>query len=194
MILPLVYYGHPVLRKKGTEIREITTAIRQLAHDMIETMYVHRGVGLAAQQVGKALQLTVIDVRGTDRPSQIFLGVQEVSLDSMMPLVLINPRITYLEGIEILGWEGCLSFPEISAEIPRAVTVHVSTTLLNGHSLQFIATGLLSRAVQHEIDHLHGILFIDRMDLEKRKSFEPALRKLEKKTLSSLKKKSRRTS
>ncbi|MBI4025799.1 MAG: peptide deformylase [Verrucomicrobia bacterium] len=188
MILPIIRYGHPVLRQKGAEIKEMTGAIRRLAQDMLETMQAARGVGLAAQQIGRALQLTVIDVRGTDRPSQMFVGVTEMAVEPMMPIVLINPRITRREGEE-KGSEGCLSFPGISLEVARAGTIHVAAMGLDGAPLQFIATGLLSRAIQHELDHLNGVLFIDRVRPEQRKLLEAELRKLEKETRAALRKK-----
>jgi peptide deformylase len=187
MILPIVQYGHPVLRQKGAEIAEITQKIRDLAQDMLDTMYAASGVGLAAQQIGQALQMTVLDVRDSDRPSQMFLGVREVSVDSKMPIVLLNPKITKAEGEE-LGVEGCLSFPKITADISRASTVHVSALQLNGQPIQFIATGLLGRAVQHELDHLNGVLFVDRMSNEIRKPLETTLEKMKNDTLEQLKK------
>jgi peptide deformylase len=93
MILPIVKYGHPVLRQKGAAITRFDEQLRLFARDMLETMYSAQGVGLAAQQVGKAVQVAVIDVRDSDRPSQMFLGAKEVDVASMMPLVLVNPRI-----------------------------------------------------------------------------------------------------
>lgn len=186
MIQPIVYYGHPVLRQKGAEVPKVTEAIRTLAGQMIGTMHAARGVGLAAQQVGRALQLTVIDVRNSGRPSQLFVGVREIPVDSLMPLVLFNPRITRREGEET-GGEGCLSFPGISVEVPRAITVHLSAMDLDERPLQFVATGFLSRVLQHEIDHLNGVLFIDRMPSEARKALEDSLRAMEKETLAKLK-------
>jgi peptide deformylase len=191
MILPIVQYGHPVLRQKGAEIQEITPAIRQLARDMIETMHDANGVGLAAQQVGEALQLTVLDVRGADRSSQLFIGVQEVPLDARMPMVLLNPKILKREGEE-LGVEGCLSFPEMSADILRASTVQVSAKSLDGVPIQFTATGLLGRAVQHELDHLNGVLFIDRMAPEALEKLRSKVDALEKQTVEMLKKQTKK--
>src|SRR5213593_893511 len=107
MILPIVQYGTPVLRQKGAKIEAITPAIKKLVGDMLETMYAHKGVGLAAQQVGMALQLTVIDVRGvTDRPSSLELRGMPVDVAGFMPLVLVNPRITAI-GKPAAGPEGC---------------------------------------------------------------------------------------
>src|SRR5215510_6954022 len=109
MLLPIVKFGTPVLRKKGERIESITPAIKKLIADMLETMYAYKGVGLAAQQVGVPLQLTVIDVRGvTDRPSTMEANGQPVDPASFMPLILINPEIKPL-GDPIPGPEGCLS-------------------------------------------------------------------------------------
>lgn len=164
MVLPVVKYGHPVLRKKGARIETITGEIQQLVSDMFATMYAARGVGLAAQQVGQALQLTVIDIRGVkDRPSQLWLKGHEVDVASFMPLVLINPMVKPM-GKPVKAAEGCLSFPEIYADIERPGEVDVVAQNERAESFSFRAGGLLGRAIQHETDHLHGILYIDRMD------------------------------
>ena len=163
MILEVVKYGTPVLRQKGARVDTITPTIKQLIGDMLETMYAHKGIGLAAQQVGIPIQLTVIDVRGvTDRPSALELKGQPADVAALMPLVLINPEITPV-GEEVSGPEGCLSFPEIFAEISRPDVVDVRARNGDGQPIEFRCAGLLARAVQHENDHLHGILFIDRM-------------------------------
>lgn len=163
MVLKVVKYGTPVLRQKGVRIEAITPAIKQLIVDMFETMYAAKGIGLAAQQVGHALQLTVIDVRGvTDRPSTLELEGQPADVDAFMPLVLINPELKPF-GDPATGPEGCLSFPEIYADITRPESVGVRALDADGKPVEFRCGGLLARAVQHETDHLHGILFIDRM-------------------------------
>jgi peptide deformylase len=163
MTLEIVKYGNPVLRQKGKPVAEITDEVRELAGDMIETMRVANGVGLAAQQVGVPLQLTVVEVETSDeRPSSMTIDGKEVDLAEWMPMALLNPVIEL--GVEKAeGNEGCLSFPEITAEIERAVRVGVKGRLLDGREIEFEATGLLARALQHETDHLNGILFIDRM-------------------------------
>jgi peptide deformylase len=164
MLLDIVKYGHPVLRERGARVKELTPDIKQLISDMFETMYDSKGIGLAAQQVGKALQVTVIDVRGiTDRPSTLHLDGLPADVDRFMPLVLINPKITPL-GDRVAGPEGCLSFPEIYADITRPEQVEVRAFNEEWQPVSFRAGGLLSRAVQHEVDHLNGVLFIDRMD------------------------------
>jgi peptide deformylase len=168
MILEVIKYGHPTLRERGLRIKQFGPEIRQLVSDMFETMYDSKGVGLAAQQVGKALQLTVIDVCGiTDRPSTLELDGQPADVDAFMPLVLINPKITPL-GERVTGPEGCLSFPEMYADITRPEKVDVRALNANGEPISFRAGGLLARAVQHEVDHLNGVLFIDRMTPETR--------------------------
>lgn len=173
MILPVIKYGHPTLRKKGARIGTITPEIRQLIADMFETMHAERGIGLAAQQVNQALQLTVLDLRDvTDRPSTMEMDGQAVDVAKHMPMVLINPEINPF-GDAVEGPEGCLSFPEIYAEISRPGNVDVTALNEKGKPIQFRAGGLLARAVQHEVDHLNGILFIDRMStVTKRKQRE----------------------
>jgi peptide deformylase len=175
MLLPIVNYGAPILRRKGERIREITPDIRTLIDDMLETMRDAAGVGLAAQQVGRALQLTVVDVRGIkDRPSTLEIDGTQIDLESHMPLVLINPQIKP-GGNPVSGMEGCLSFPEIYADIVRPEFVEVRATNERGETIQFRCGGLLSRAVQHEHDHLQGILFIDRMASDVKTELRPEL-------------------
>lgn len=188
MVLPVIKYGHPTLRKKGTRIETITSEIKKLITDMFETMKAAHGVGLAAQQVGHALQLTVLDVREVkDRPSTLEINGKPADVDSIMPLVLINPEIKP-HGNELSGPEGCLSFPEMYAEIPRPEFVDVTALNDKGERLQFRAGGLLSRAIQHEFDHLQGILFIDRMSSQTKAELKPELEDLQAETKAQLKK------
>src|SRR5204862_2733030 len=164
MILPILQYGDPSLRTKGQRIEKIDDRIRELAANMIETMHAAHGVGLAAQQIGEALQLTVLDISAVeDRPSTLKLGGKDADPTSAMPLVLINPEIE-LRGESEVGVEGCLSFPEITGDIERAQSVIVRAQTLDGEMFQIEATGLLARAIQHEHDHVHGILCIDSLN------------------------------
>jgi peptide deformylase len=190
MILEVVKYGHPVLRQKGARIETITPEVQKLISDMFETMHHAQGVGLAAQQVGHALQLTVLDVRGAakERPSTLEIGGQPADVDAFMPLVLINPELKP-GGKEVTGGEGCLSFPEIFAEITRPEWVEVTALNQKGERLEFRCSGLLARAVQHETDHLHGILFIDRMDKQTKEELKPEITKLQAETKAKLQKK-----
>jgi peptide deformylase len=187
MLLDIVKYGTPVLRQKGARIESISPAIKKLIGDMLETMYAHKGIGLAAQQVGVALQVTVIDVRGvTDRPSSLEVRGAPMDPVELMPLVLINPVLKPI-GKPVSGPEGCLSFPEIFAEISRPDVVDVDALDKEGEPLHFRCGGLLARAVQHETDHLHGILFIDRMDKKTKDELRPELEQMQKATKAALK-------
>lgn len=192
MILPIVRYGHPALRQRGASIATLTPEHRQLVADMFDTMYAAHGIGLAAQQVGQALRIAVLDVRGVeDRPSTLHLNGQPAALETLMPLVLINPELTY--GREkVAGPEGCLSFPEMYAEITRPESVEVAAMGLDGRPLAFRCGGLLAKAVQHEVDHLNGILFIDRMEKEAKAELKLELDRLMVETKAGLDAKDRR--
>jgi peptide deformylase len=182
MKLPIVKYGNPILRAKGKCIEQVDERIRSLAADMLETMHAANGIGLAAQQVGAALQLTVLDVSQVeDRPSLMKLNGKEVDPVGAMPLVLLNPKIQLDEEVAS-GDEGCLSFPDMNAEIDRAISVHVEAETLEGETVRIEAAGLLARALQHEVDHLNGILFIDRMSSVAKASLSSRLKRLQKET------------
>jgi peptide deformylase len=182
MKLPILKYGDARLRAKGKRIEEIDETIRELANDMLETMHAANGVGLAAQQVGEALQLTVIDVsHAAEKPSAMALNGEEVVPNEHMPLILINPEIEIGAEKEI-ATEGCLSFPEISADIERSPWARVRGQTLSGAAIEIEATGLLARALQHETDHLNGILFIDRMSSAAKATLGSRLKRLRKET------------
>ncbi len=182
MKLSIVQYGDPVLRTKGKRVDKIDNRIRELVQNMIETMHAANGVGLAAQQVGEALQLTVIDISQVeDRPSTMKLNGEEVDPKSAMPIVLINPEIALTDETEI-GLEGCLSFPEITGDIERAKSVIARAETPEGEMIEIEAGGLLARAIQHEVDHLNGILFIDRMNSAAKAALSSRLKRLQKQT------------
>lgn len=146
--LQLKYYPAEVLRQTAKKVSRVDVAMRKLAQDMLETMYAYNGVGLAAPQVGVSKRLMVIDVSGEDEPNK--------------PIVFINPEIVEKEG-ELIGTEGCLSFPGVFFEVKRFNKVTVKYTNLSGKEQRLTAEGnLLCRAVQHELDHLNGELFIDK--------------------------------
>ena len=182
MILEIVKYGTPVLREKGRVVKEVDEKIKQLVVDMLETMQAANGVGLAAQQVGVPIQLTVIDVAGIeDRPSAMWIDDEEVPLEEHIPLMLLNPVLKLSDEKEA-GNEGCLSFPDITAEITRSSGVHCTAQLLDGKKIEFEAAGLLARALQHETDHLNGVLFIDRMNAATKVGLAGKLKRLQKET------------
>ena len=183
MILSIFQYGDPILRTKGKQIEKIDNHIRELVASMIETMHAAHGVGLAAQQVGKALQLTVLDVSEVeDRASTMKLNGKEVDPKASMPLVLINPEIEVAGGATEIGSEGCLSFPEITGEIERAKSIIVHAQTLEDDKIDIEASGLLARVIQHEVDHLNGILFIDRMNSAAKAALSSRLKRLQKQT------------
>ena len=182
MKLPILQYGDPILRAKGRRIEKIDERIRQLTQDMIETMRAANGVGLAAQQVGEALQLTVIDVSQVeDRPSTMKLNGKDVDPRTAMPLILINLEIK-LAGETEFATEACLSFPEISGQIERAKSVIAHAQTLEDGRIEIEASGLLGRAIQHEVDHLNGVLFIDRMNSAVKAALSSRLKRMQKET------------
>jgi peptide deformylase len=182
MKLEIVQYGDPVLRAKGKRVEKIDDRIRELAQNLIETMHAANGVGLAAQQVGEPIQLTVIDVSQVeDRPSTMKLNGKDVDPASVMPLVLINPQVDLGSETEV-ATEGCLSFPEVTGDISRAKSIVVRGQDLEGNALEIETTGFLARAIQHEVDHLNGILFIDRMSSAAKTSLSSKLKRLQKET------------
>ena len=177
--MEIVKYGDPVLRAKGKRVEAITDEIRELADAMIETMREANGVGLAAQQVGHALQLAIVDVAGVeDRPSVMMIDGVTVSIDEWMPMVLLNPVLELGKEKEA-GIEGCLSFPDITADISRSVKLKATAQLIDGRQVTFEAEGFLARALQHEVDHLNGILFIDRMNSATKVSLAGRLKRMQ---------------
>ncbi len=188
MSLPICNYGDPVLRAKGARIENFDEDLDRLIEAMLETMDEAQGVGLAAQQIGKAIQLTVIDVSPVeDRPSSMKVRGEEVDPSDFMPLILINPELKPF-GERIAGPEGCLSFPEVYDEVTRPASVAVKAQDEDGEVIEFECGGLLARVVQHETDHLNGILFIDRMDREAKERHREAIETIQQETKEALKK------
>jgi peptide deformylase len=149
-LLPIHLLGSPVLRERAGAIAGVTPEVRALVDDLFATMRAEQGVGLAANQVGRTERVAVVDTTGDD------------------PLVLINPEILEREGTQT-GEEGCLSIPEIYADVERARRILLATTQLDGSRVELEATEFRARAIQHEIDHLDGILFLDRLSPLKRR-------------------------
>ncbi len=162
MILEIKKYPDPVLRKKASPVENIDAEIQMLIDDMFETLYAAPGIGLAATQVGELKRIIVIDI-----------GIKE---EGIPPIALINPEIIAEEG-NVVAEEGCLSVPEYTSEVKRAEKISVRGIGREGLEKEFDAIGLLARAIQHEIDHLNGILFIDRISPLKRQIFKKRYRK-----------------
>ncbi|MDP3980583.1 MAG: peptide deformylase [Chlamydiota bacterium] len=161
MVYPVRIFGDPVLREKAKPVATIDMQIKQLVQDMFETMYAMDGIGLAAPQIGVGLQILVID-----------LGQGDAS-----KIAFINPNV-YTEG-ELTGFtEGCLSVPGITGEVLRPEHAMISGTTLDGKTHELRAEGLLARAIQHEADHLNGIIFVDRFSAVRRALVKGKLRRL----------------
>jgi peptide deformylase len=163
--LPMYIYDDPVLRRKAKPIREANDDLRKLAADMMETMHLSHGIGLAANQVGSLHRIIVVDVSGMEE-------AQEVP-----PLVMLNPDVLREEGSWVME-EGCLSIPEIREEVERPETIRVRFKDLEFRDHEIEASGILGRVILHEIDHLNGVLFIDRLGAVKRKLLRGRLNKI----------------
>ena len=162
MVRTILHYPDPKLREKAKPVASVTPEIKKLVEDMAETMYAAPGVGLAATQIGEPHRIFVIDTATEDEPSQL--------------RVFINPEI--LERHDAITWEeGCLSFPGITEEIDRAAKVRVRALDENGKAFELEAEGLLAVAVQHELDHLDGVLMIDHMGMLKKRIVDRKMRK-----------------
>lgn len=149
-LLPIHVLGSPILRTETTPVAEVTDELRQLIDDMFETMHAAQGIGLAAPQVGRSERLAVIEIEG-------------------QKLVLVNPEIVSESGTD-KGEEGCLSIPDVYGDVERAARVTVHALDRDGKAFEIEADGLMARCLQHEIDHLHGKLFLDHLSFLKKRS------------------------
>ena len=175
MILKIFKYGEKVLREKALPVPVVTDELRKLANDMIDTMHAAKGVGLAAEQIGRLERMCVIDIPDGCEEDDDALFNAPIS----MPLRLFNPEILSQEGTQC-DKEGCLSFPKIGGSVTRAA--QVTCQYLDAENRPQIITvrGFLARAIQHEVDHLNGILYVDHLSAVERLSFAPKLKKLAK--------------
>lgn len=183
----VITYGAGILRQKAIPVKEVNRGIRRLVEGMIEAMQAQKGVGLAAQQVGETVAVCVVDVSGrTDEAA----AAESVFVDGLeeMPLALVNPEIVEKEGT-LTQDEGCLSFPGIHVPVRRAARITVSFLGLDGRGRSLRACNLLARAIQHEVDHLNGVLLVDRMSAVKKVSLAGQLKRLKQETEKKLQKK-----
>jgi peptide deformylase len=188
MSLPIVRYNNPILRKKGVKITAFNAALGKLANEMIATMHAAEGIGLAAQQIGQAIQLCVVDLRPTESKFAWEYDGTRPPLELFMPLVLVNPEVQAVPEPETIYEEGCLSFPHIRGDVVRPDQITVKFKDVHGHAHTLTCNGLLSRCVQHEVDHLNGVLYIDRMSKEVLALIDPELKALKKQTREAAKK------
>lgn len=167
MIRPVLTYPDPILAKTAAEIETVTPEICQLAEDMLETMYHKEGLGLAAPQVGESCRLIVVDATGPEKREE--------------PLVFVNPRIVEAQG-QVESSEGCLSVMNYRSKIQRAERVRLQALNLDGQPVEVEVDGMLAICLQHELDHLDGVLFIDKISRLKRSLYEQKLKKWLKKS------------
>ena len=175
MVLKVYKYGEKVLREKARPVAVVDDTLRKLADDMIETMHAARGVGLAAEQVGHLEKMCVIDIPEgcEDREDELF------NAPIAMPLRLFNPEIVAQAGSQC-DKEGCLSFPKVGGTVTRAAQVTCQYLDEENRPQMITARGFLARALQHEIDHLNGVLYVDHLSAVERLSFASKLKKLAK--------------
>lgn len=171
-LLPIRKYGDPILRRKSVPVAEIEEEVRALAGNMIETMYASEGIGLSASQVGQSVRLIVVDkALGGEIPE---------------PVTLVNPEVFETSGqssgqegcLSIAREEGCLSIPDVREEVVRPDTISVRYQTPDGESVTVGCNGLLARVIQHEVDHLDGVLFVDRISPLRRQLLSRRLRKM----------------
>jgi peptide deformylase len=174
--LEICVYGHPVLREKAEPIAKVDSRIRDLAEAMFKVMYDRKGIGLAAQQVGKTIQICTLDL-----PAKYDLipdTEERLNPHVAMPLVMINPEIVARVGSQT-GEEACLSVPEVAGAVERAYEITVSFRDVRGGHRELTVKGMMARLVQHELDHLDGVLFVDRLSAFKRLTLTAQLHRLQ---------------
>ena len=190
MSLKLRYFGDPVLRQSGRKIEKFDDQLASLSQEMIEVMRESDGIGLAAQQVGIAEQFCVMDVpEHPEYPILCVLDGKALSPSLLMPMSLANPVVSPLPSDEYYYEEGCLSFPGINADVARPEKISVSYQDMDGVEHTLECDGLLARCIQHEVDHLNGVLFIDRMEKETYAEIKKEVQSLKKETKLTLQKK-----
>ena len=162
-VLPIIKLGHPSLRKVAEPISEFDEALSELADNMIDTMEANEGIGLAGPQVNILKRIFVIDLSLID--------------ETLEPQAYINPEIRSADGLGTME-EGCLSIPDVRADVDRPFALQVAYQTLSGERVEEAMDDLLARVFQHELDHLDGVLFIDKLPKIQRKLLEPQLRKI----------------
>ena len=188
MTLRITQYGESILHQKGSPIESFDAELSRLSKDMLEAMHQVEGIGLAAQQVGKALRFCIVDVPDhPEYPMACIVDGKALSPSLLMPLSLANPEITPLPSDEYYYEEGCLSFPEIRGDVVRPERILVRYQDLDGVRHELECDGLLARCIQHEADHLDGILFTERMEKKVYAEVKAEVQALKKKTLNTLK-------
>ena len=188
MTLRITQYGESILHQDGKVVSSFGAELTELANQMLKAMDQAEGIGLAAQQIGQAIRFCVIDVpEHPEYPMTCILDGKPLSPSLLMPMSLANPEVLPLLSNEYYYEEGCLSFPEIRGEVARPERISVKYQDLDGNAHQLECDGLLARCIQHEVDHLNGVLFIDRMEKKTFAEIKKEVKELKQRTIASLK-------
>ena len=188
MTLRITQYGESILHQDGKVVSSFGAELTELANQMLKAMNQAEGIGLAAQQIGQAIRFCVIDVpEHPEYPMTCILDGKPLSPSLLMPMALANPEVLPLLSNEYYYEEGCLSFPEIRGEVARPERISVKYQDLEGNAHQLECDGLLARCIQHEVDHLNGVLFIDRMEKKTFAEIKKEVKELKQRTIASLK-------
>lgn len=184
MSLSIHNFGNPILRQKGKKVKDFDRQLSKLSQDMLVLMRISEGIGLAAQQIGKALQFCVVEVpEHPDYPMACIWDGKPLSPSLIMPISMANPMVKALPSDEYYYEEGCLSFPGINADVARPERIFVSYQDLDGAEHTLECDGLLARCIQHEVDHLNGVLFIDRMEKKTYAEIKKKVQSLKRETI-----------
>lgn len=177
MIRPILTYPNPLLRQKSRPVNTFDASLKQLAQDMLETMYSAQGIGLAAIQIGEPLQLIVVDTRPRENQKRYELPeLTPLEKNISQPLILANPQILDKSG-ETTFEEGCLSVPGFYETVKRYQTIRLQYQDLEGHTQELVTDGLLAIVIQHEMDHLEGLLFLDRISFVQAQKIKESIAK-----------------
>lgn len=183
MTLEIVHYGKSILHETGDHVTSFDEALKQLFDEMVKTMHREEGIGLAAQQIGRKLQFCVVDLRGYETDFDYTIDGATPPLDLLMPIGMCNPKVETIESEVTTYEEGCLSFPEIKGDVDRPDWIRCAYQDIEGNPHTITCNGILGRCIQHEVDHLNGILFIDRMKKKVLKKIQVAVNQLKAKTI-----------
>lgn len=175
MVYEICTYGNPILREKSVPVGTVTPELREMAHNMVETMHAQEGIGLAAQQIGRTEAMCVVDVPPDCDKDE---GGNRLNPDVAMPMIIFNPVLKETSDDICSREEGCLSFPEIFGSVPRPCEIVLEHLNEKGAKRKVRLRGLVARAVLHEMDHLDGVVFIDRISHIKRLAISGKLKRL----------------
>lgn len=188
MTLEIVQYGEDVLHRKGETVTRFDSELKSLFENMVETCIEAEGIGLASQQIGKALMFCVVDLRGCEPDFEYTLDGTSPPLDLFNPIGMCNPKVTAIDSAKTTYEEGCLSFPDIRGDVDRPDWIRCEYQDIEGNAHAIECNGLFGRCIQHEVDHLNGILFTDRMKKKVIKNIQLAINELKAKTVTRLSK------